>query len=180
MQTISQPVSDYRTAMRVLHWLMALCVIILCVSGLIMTSFEKQDSLRMPFYEFHKSVGAITLALALARVAVRFRSVLPEMPSLMPPWEKKAAHAVHMGLYMLMICAPLTGWAISDFYGYSVTLFSLPLPKLFPTLGQTYGSLASQVHTALTYTLMGFIMLHLAAIAKHRYVDRHCVMHRMA
>lgn len=170
----------YRPLMRALHWLIALGIVSLFVCGPIMTAFDQADSLRAEFYTFHKSVGALVLALVLVRIVVRWRSRIPPLPKDIPLWERRAAFAGHGLLYLMMLSAPLTGWAVSDVYGYDVTFFDIPLPKFFPTLGPDAGALLSRIHSVLTYSFMALVGLHLLAIAKHRYIDRHCVMNRMA
>lgn len=169
----------YGAAARSLHWLMALAIVSLVVSGLIMVSFDKHDSLRAAFYSFHKSAGATVLGLVLLRLAVRLARGVPADSPRLPRWERAASHAAHWALYALMAATPVAGWAISDFYGYGVHLFGLPLPKLFPTAAE-YGPVAGFLHRWLAYGFIALVGLHLAAVAKHRYLDRDCVMHRMA
>lgn len=176
--TASPP--SYHALMRTFHWLMALCFIALFVSGAIMVEFDSKDSLRAAFYNFHKSTGALIIALVLLRLLVRWTSKTPPLPDAIPAWERKLAHAGHAFLYLMMVAAPLSGYATSDVYGYGVKFFDLPLPKLFPTIGPEAGAEVGDLHTVMAYAFLVVIGIHLAAIAKHRYVDRHCVMHRMA
>jgi len=178
LATTHQPV--YHVPMRTLHWTMALCIIALFVTGPIMVAFDAKDTLRPAFYSFHKSIGALIVALVFVRLAVRWLSQVPPLPAAMPPGERLLAHAGHWLLYAMMVAAPLTGWATSDMYGYGVKFFDMPLPKLFPTLGAETGAQAGDVHTVVAYLFLALVGLHLLAIAKHRYVDRDCVMHRMA
>ncbi|MHA5986279.1 cytochrome b [Pseudomonas aeruginosa] len=180
MKTVSADTSVYRAPMRALHWSMALCITALFVSGAIMVEFDAKDSLRAAFYSFHKSIGALIIALFLIRLIVRRLSQVPPLSISMPRWEQRLAHYGHWLLYAMMFAAPLTGWATSDIYGYGVKFFDVPLPKFFPTLGATTGATVGYVHTVVTYIFLGLIGMHLLAVAKHRYIDRDCVMHRMA
>lgn len=175
--TDTRPV--YGPLARALHWLMALSFVALFVSGALMTRFGKDDSLRADFYSFHKSVGVTVLVLLALRLGVRLWRGTPADSPRLPAWERHAAHAAHWTLYVLMAITPIAGWAISDLYGYGVAWFGWPLPKVFPT-EQSLGPLSSTVHIWLAYSLLGLISVHLLAVAKHRYVDRDCVMHRMA
>lgn len=170
----------YHALARMFHWVMALCFASLFISGAIMVAFDSKDSLRPAFYSFHKSIGALIIALVLLRLLVRWSSKAPPLPDAIPAWERKLAHAGHACLYLMMIAVPLTGYATSDIYGYGVKFFSMPLPKLFPTISPQAGAQAGDLHTVLAYAFLALVGMHLAAIAKHRYVDRHCVMHRMA
>lgn len=180
MKTFPAHPPVYHSSMRALHWSMALCITALFITGAIMVEFDAKDSLRAAFYSVHKSIGALIIALFLTRLIVRWLSQVPPLPSGMPRWEQRLAQCGHWLLYAMMLAAPLTGWAASDIYGYGVKFFDVPLPKLFPTLGATTGATAGYVHTCITYFFLGLVGVHLLAIVKHRYVDRDCVMHRMA
>ncbi|CAG1773251.1 partial Cytochrome b561, partial [uncultured bacterium] len=88
------------------------------------------------------------------------------------------AHWGHRALYALMVVTPLVGWADSNLHGRPVKLFGLPLPKLFPTV-EDIGTTSGYIHTVLAYTLLGVVAVHVAAVIKHRYVDRADVLRRI-
>jgi len=65
-----------------------------------------------------------------------------------------------------MILVPISGYALSNMHGYSVDLYGLPLPDIFPKSlnWEKYSSLA---HEYLSYTFLGIFLLHLAGVIKH-------------
>lgn len=179
MKTCQADIATYRAPMRALHWSMAFCITSLFISGAIMVEFDTKDSLRAAFYSFHKSIGTLIIALFVIRLIVRRVSQVPPLPITMARWEQRLAHYGHLLMYAMLLIVPMTGWATSDLYGYGVKFFDTPLPKLFPTLGAETGAAAGYVHTVFTYIFLWLIGMHLLAVAKHRYIDRNCVMKRM-
>ncbi len=168
----------YPAPLRILHWLAVTVFTVLFITGLIMEDLDKTDPLRADLFGLHKSFGVIAIILLIVRLWVRLRSTLPDLPPSLQDWEVTVAHWGHRGLYALMIATPLAGWAHSDLHGRPVKLFGLPLPKLFPTI-ENIGSTTGLIHTVLAFTLLGLVAVHVAAVIKHRYVDRTDVLHRI-
>jgi cytochrome b561 len=168
----------YPASLRLLHWAMAFAFILLFISGYIMVDLDKKDPLRPDLFGVHKSIGVIIIVLLAFRLTVRLRSILPELPSSLQQWETSLAHWGHRLLYLLMIVTPFVGYADSNLHGRAVKLFGLPLPKLFPTV-EGVGSTPGDVHTVLAYTLLGIVAIHIAAVIKHRFVDRADVLPRI-
>jgi cytochrome b561 len=48
----------------------------------------------------------------------------------MPKYEQILAHLGHFGLYVLMILVPLSGYLMSNSFGFPVHLFAIELPFL--------------------------------------------------
>src|ERR1700723_2849323 len=93
---------------RLLHWLMAICILAMLFIGVGMVSTI------MPKYvalvAIHKSLGIAILVLALIRLAVRLRYGAPPLPADLPEPMKLAAYLSHYLLYALMIAMPILGW----------------------------------------------------------------------
>ena len=92
---------------RLLHWLMAACILAMLFIGVGMVSTV------MPKYlilvAIHKPLGIAILVLALIRLAVRLRYGAPPLPADLPEPMKLAAVGSHYALYALMIAMPLLG-----------------------------------------------------------------------
>ncbi len=95
---------------RVLHWLMALCLLAMLFIGVGMVSTVMPKY--VPLLATHKTLGIAILALALIRLGVRARYGAPTLPADLPEPMKLAAHLSHYGLYALMIAMPLLGWGM--------------------------------------------------------------------
>ena len=91
----------YTTPAIVLHWLIAVLIIINVALGLSFDSLP-QGSLR-PFIETHKSIGITVLGLGILRLLWRLTHTPPALPPY-KPWEKAAAHAAHWVLYGRCSC----------------------------------------------------------------------------
>src|ERR1700746_2204572 len=95
---------------RLLHWLIAVCILARLFSGVGMGSTVTPKFL--PLIAIHKSLGIAILVLALIRLAVRLRYGAPALPTDLPEPMKLAAYLSHYALYALMIGMPLLGWAM--------------------------------------------------------------------
>jgi cytochrome b561 len=101
------------------------------------------------------------------------------MPAGMPAWQRKAAEATHVLLYLLMFAVPLSGWLMSSAKGFQTVWFGvLPLPDLLDK-NQELGDLLQQVHMLLNFTMAALVIAHLGAALKHHFIDRDDVLARM-
>ena len=150
-------------AARLLHWLMAVLILLMLFVGIGMVSTV--SDLHSRLLGLHKPLGIAILLLALLRLAVRLRHRPPPLPMDLPAWQRLAAHASHLLLYALMLALPLVGWAMLGAGGYPVALgHGIVLPPLVPQ------------HRALfALLLFGLVLLHLAAALHHAWVRRDTV-----
>ena len=137
--------------------------------------------------QLHKSIGITILLLSLARLGWRLMHQAPPMPEAMAAWEKKAALAVHVFLYVLMIGMPLSGWALVSASPRNIptVLFGfLPWPHLpiLSTLAnkKEVADMLENVHGFAATVLALLIAGHVAAALKHHFMVRDDVLLRMA
>ena len=110
----------YPAALRRLHWLMAVLLMIMVVLGLYMSALPRGNTLKALLLNGHLMLGSIILLLALLRLHLRFRSSLPPKPGAYSNARRHLIAAVHGGFYVLMIGLPILGlsvWAIDPFVG---------------------------------------------------------------
>lgn len=165
----------------VLHWTIGLLVIGQVVLGLLMARLEDQR-LSFDLIQLHKSLGFLTLALALARIAWRLADPAPAPPAGTPPLERRAAAVSHAVLYLLMLGLPLTGWVLVSvspldmptFAFYRVLIPNLPLP-----MSEPMEDLWSTVHRLVAYLMLGLICVHVLAALRHHFWLRDSVLMRM-
>src|ERR1700756_5148534 len=93
---------------RLLHWLMAVCVLAMLFIGVGMVSTIMPKYLTL--VSIHRPLGIAILVLALIRLLVRLRYGAPLLPADLPKPMRLAAHGSHYALYALMILMPLLGW----------------------------------------------------------------------
>ena len=116
---------------RVLHWLMALCILSMLFIGVGMVSTAAPRYLTL--VQIHKPLGIAILVLVLIRLALRFYYGSPSLPADLPEPMKLAAYSSQVVLYALMIAMPLLGWGMLSAAAYPVVLFgSVYLPPILP------------------------------------------------
>ena len=163
---------------RLLHWLMALCILSMLFIGVGMVSTVTPKYLTL--VAIHKPLGVSILVLALIRLAVRLRDGAPPLPADLPPMMKLGAVLSHWALYALMIAMPLIGWGMLSAAGYPVVLFGgLRLPPILPQSASLHALLWT-AHFWLAFAFFGVILLHLAAALFHALVRRDGVFQAMA
>ncbi|MDO8208323.1 MAG: cytochrome b [Gallionella sp.] len=168
----------YTTTAIVLHWLMALLIVVVFPLGLYMHDL-KLSPLKLQLYSYHKWIGITLLLLAVLRVLWRSTHTPPPLPVTMARWQKRAGSAVHLLLYVLLLLVPLSGWLMSSAKGVQTVWFGLlPLPDLVGR-DKALGNLLGSVHESLNYLLLLLVLVHILAALKHRYVDRDEVMNCM-
>ena len=168
----------FGTLTKTLHWVMALLVICLLGVGLWMGGLENNPT-KFQIYALHKSFGICVLALVFTRILWHIYSRKPGFVDGMKPWEKLAAHAAHIFLYIAMIGMPLSGWLMTSAKGYTVTVFfTFDLPKLIGE-NEKLGGLLAQIHLFLGYALIAAIAVHIGAALKHHFINKDTTLKRM-
>jgi cytochrome b561 len=163
---------------RLLHWLMAACILAMLFIGVGMVSTVMPKY--VPLLATHKTLGITILVLALIRLGVRARYGAPLLPADLPASMKLAAHLSHYALYALMIAMPLIGWAMLSAGAYPVVLYgNLRLPAILPQSDSLH-TLLWNAHYYLAFAFFAVVLLHLAAALFHALVRRDGVFESMA
>jgi len=163
---------------RLLHWLMAVCILTMLFIGVGMVSTVMPKYLTL--VAIHKPLGVAILVLALIRLGVRLRYGAPSLPADLPEPMRLGAQLSHYALYLLMIGMPLLGWGMLSAAGYPVVLFGgVHLPAI---LAQSDGlhTLLWDAHFYLALVFFALVLLHVAAALFHALVRRDGVFYAMA
>ncbi len=159
---------------RVLHWVMAVCILAMFFIGVGMVSTVTPKY--VPLLATHKSLGIAILVLALLRLVTRLRYGAPPLPLDLPAPMKLAAHLSHYALYLLMIGMPLIGWAMVSAGGYPVVLYGgIRLPAIAPH-SDTLHAMLWNAHFYLAFAFFALVLLHIAAALFHGLVRRDGVL----
>jgi cytochrome b561 len=163
---------------RLLHWLMAICILAMLFIGVGMVSTVMPKYLTL--VSIHKPLGIAILLLALLRLLVRLRDGAPPLPADLPEPMKLAAHLSHYAFYVLMIGMPLIGWGMLSAAAYPIVLFGgVRLPAILPQ-SDTLHALLWNAHFYLAFLFFALILLHAAAALFHALVRRDGVFDAMA
>jgi cytochrome b561 len=163
---------------RLLHWLMAACILAMLFIGVGMVSTVMPKYLTL--VSIHKPLGIAILALALIRLALRLRYGAPPLPADLPGPMKFAAQASHYAFYALTIGMPLIGWGMLSAAAYPVVLFGgWHLPAILPQ-NDSLHTLLWGAHFYLAFAFFALILLHVAGALFHALVRRDGVFETMA
>ena len=170
--------SRYTSVAIALHWIIAVVIAVNFGLGLYMADLEASP-IKLRLYSYHKWVGVTIFLLVAFRLLWRLTHRVPAPPPQMPRWQRAAATASHVLLYVLTLAIPLSGWLFSSASGFKVVyLGKIPLPDL---VGKDK-ALAEQLHLlheGLNYFMAAIVVLHVAAALKHHWFDRDDVLTRM-
>jgi cytochrome b561 len=172
------PSERYSRTAIVLHWLIAVAVLVQFGWGWWMQGIPKQPvGPRVDAFNLHKSVGLTILALMCVRLAWRWRHPAPRLPA-MPGWQAALAHGTHVTLYAALFVMPLAGYLGSVFSGYPVKYFGMTLPS-WGSKSDAVKDFMSALHFTTSWVLAAAVALHVAGALKHWLFDRDGLVARM-
>ncbi len=164
-----------------LHWLSAALIFALLALGWFMVHANLAAATKFDLYQWHKSLGFVSLALLLARLSARAHTRSPPTLASISPWERYAAALTHRTLYALTFASAVSGWVL-----VSAAIIAIPTRFfgwfVIPNLGgpdPAIFAIANSAHFALAILFASLIALHIAAALKHRFWDRDTVMASM-
>ncbi len=170
--------SGYTGTAIALHWLIAVALAGSFALGLYMHDLPLSPQ-KLKLYSWHKWAGVTIFLFVTLRLAWRLGHRPPTLPTAMPAWQRQAAAATHVLLYVLMFAVPLSGWLMSSAKGFQTVWFGvLPLPDLL-NKDKELGDLLQQIHMLLNFGMAGLVVAHLGAAFKHHFLDRNDVLTRM-
>ncbi|MGZ5841465.1 MAG: cytochrome b [Xanthobacteraceae bacterium] len=165
---------------KALHWIGALAILILLGHGWWMTHMTPRPE-RLANYAWHAALGYDFLVLLVIRLLWRWTNAVPDLPADTKPWERFAAHAGHVGLYVLMFVVAGTGWAVAVTARTPMTtdLFGLSFAPVI-TLERSTRNLIEGTHEVLAYLTAVLVLVHIAGALRHHFVKKNDVLRRMA
>jgi cytochrome b561 len=163
---------------RLLHWLMAACIVAMLFIGVGMVSTITPKYL--PLISIHKTLGVALLVLVLIRLALRLYHGAPPLPADLPRTMKLGAKLSHQALYGLMIVMPLLGLGMLWAAAYPVVLYGgIQIPALLSQSDRLH-TLLWNAHFYLGFAFFALVLLHLAAALFHALIRRDGVFETIA
>ena len=164
--------SGYSNGQRSLHWIMAILILPMIVVGFVMVQQGLPRGLQNSMFILHKNIGVVVLILAAIRIALRLRRSPPSLSDSLPAWQRRAAHASHGLLYVLILVMPLSGYIRVRAGGFPIeALDRLGLPTLVPR-SDALANAAKLVHEVGAYAIAALLVLHIAAALQHALILR--------
>jgi cytochrome b561 len=162
-----------------LHWAIALLIVAAFALGTIMVDIPGLTPTKLRYYSWHKWLGVTVMGLACLRLLWRLLKTPPPPAATLAPWQRRASHATHLLLYVLIFAVPISGYFYSLAAGVPVVYLGIfPLPVLIER-NQELKEILKEVHYWLNMALLAAVALHVAAALKHHFVDRDEVLKRM-
>lgn len=172
------PTTRYTATAITLHWLAALLIFATFPLGVYVHELALSP-LKLQLISYHKWLGVTIFLLTVARLAWRATHTPPPLPETIPLWQQRAAHGLHLLLYMLLLSIPLSGWLMSSAKGFAVVYLGLvQLPDLVGK-DKALGELLTTVHQALNFGLLVLVGMHVVAALKHHFIEHDATLRRM-
>lgn len=173
---------------RLLHWLIAIIVVVTLGAGLIFGILEF-DGTKEKFggpvtdmlYKYHKTFGLIILGLMLIRLFVRLEDGKPPHDYDVAAWEVVASSVVQYLLYLALLVQPILGWMATDASNYPVEFFFWNVPDMIPK-SKPMGDLGATLyglHGIVGWSIVVLLVLHIGGALRHWIFKRDSVMRRM-
>jgi len=158
----------------VLHWLIAAAIVVQVLLASRMEGPRTPETFALT--QLHKSIGITILLLSLARLAWRLMNPPAPLPETMARWQRTLARLTHVGLYVIMIGMPLTGWlmvsasriAIPTLLYGAVPWPNLPVSHLAPATEAVWRQVGMTSHDTLAKFLFVLVGLHVAGALQHQ------------
>jgi cytochrome b561 len=164
------------------HWGMAAFIVGMLALGWLMGRIDS-GAAKMTAFEWHMSLGLMTLALSLLRLVWRIVIPGPVNDADNLGIQTRLAQLTHGAFYLCFIGLPLSGWLTWSAFAEAEALkvgFLEVQPFPFESLSfETKATVlywADTTHHFLIWLLLLVIPAHIGAALKHHFWDRHDVL----
>jgi cytochrome b561 len=170
--------TGYTTRAKVLHWTIAVLVLLLLLGG--QTYGDMADAEKKDILQVHSFIGLTILALALYRLYWRRGHTPPAAPESLNPTLKKLSRLSHYSMYGVLILLPFSGmFAASASPNEVMPLGLFNLTQLLGGPNEAMFEFRHEVHQ-LTGWLMGLLIaIHFSAAMLHLVIFKDGVFQRM-
>jgi cytochrome b561 len=169
----------YGSVAKFLHWAIVLLILPQYFLADIADELPKGSPRASELLGLHKSIGLLVFILALVRIGWKLTHRTNPAPLGEVIWQRKAATAGHVILYVLILLQPLSGWAMASASGHSIRFFGW---VTFPSLvgkNDALHEVLEAAHKTLFYVLLAVAVLHVAAAIYHHRVLKDDTLRRM-
>ncbi len=170
-------VERYHPALVILHWLLALAILLAIGFGGVVLDGMPNDNVHKPgLLRMHVVLGGLILLFTIVRLAVRARTRRPAALATGNRLMDKLGTGVQHLMYLLTILVALAGLTLA----FSANLFAF-LYQHVGALPESFDKYpAHTVHALLAYALLAAAGLHVAGALKHQLVLKNGILSRMA
>lgn len=179
MSEAPQARSHYSAVAIILHWLIAAAIVFQVIIAWRMGGGRTPEGFAL--VQLHKSIGITVLLLSLGRLGWRLTHRPPPLPAGMATWEKALAKVAHVGLYVIMIGLPITGWIMVSasriqvptlLYGVIPWPHVPGLAHLAEPAKSAWHAFGETGHEVLAWGAYVLVALHVAGALKHQLFSK--------
>ena len=175
--TLRSTPTQWSSALKALHWLIALLIVVLATVGWYMKGLPSSPT-KIQVYALHKSTGITLLALVLVRIAVRIWAGRPDdLP--MPRGQRVAADLVHAMLYVVIVAMPLSGWLFNSAANFPLRWYGFFTVPAIAGPDAAVKAWAATAHLFLFWILLALFLAHVAGALQHHFLDKDATLRRM-
>ena len=175
-RTAEQP--GYGGVAKSLHWLIVALLIVQFAVAWTMPDINPRTPPNA-LVDLHFSIGVTILFLATLQLLWRWRHPVPLIRDNVPVWQDWAARATHALLYLLLFLLPILGWVDAGFRALPIHFYDIvTIPPIIPAVRSLAGE-TGDIHTLVSYVLLGIVALHVLAALYHHFWLRDRVFLRM-
>lgn len=180
METASSAAARYSRGAIVLHWLIAVLIVLNFVAAWVAEDMPKEQEAMI--MANHKAIGITVLLLTILRIVWRVAKKPPPLVDTLKAWEAALSRVVHGVLYFLMLVLPLSGWAMSSSFskGKGVSVFGLfDMPALPVDYEKSTAEMYYEMHEIFATLMLVLVLVHVGGALKHHFIDKDGTMRRM-
>ncbi|HWT10717.1 MAG TPA: cytochrome b/b6 domain-containing protein [Roseomonas sp.] len=170
----------YGSLTKTLHWLVVALFAFQLASALAMTRMDEDAAtMRDAFYNWHKTLGLVALAVAVLRLWARRAGELPPWAPGLTTFDQRVVHHAERMLYLAMFVMPVSGFVHVMAGGYGVQfagLFALPNPL---PRWEWLAVAAKWTHLGAALLLGAALAAHLGVVLRHTVTLGNRLVHRM-
>lgn len=175
---IKKPAPGYNPIVKILHWLVALLMLVLIWLGWYMVKLSYYDSWYYASFQVHQWLGLAVWLAGLMMVVSRFARPPAKRQHPLKPLEHRLAVSTHVLLALAVLLTPIAGLivTVSDGNPMEIGDFKLPLSM---EVSDQLRDWAVASHYYLAYGTLGLTLLHALAALKHQFIDHDSTLRRM-
>lgn len=168
----------YNPAIVVLHWLIAILVVVVYGLTYVWDSVPDED---VPFIkDLHMGLGFTVLVLVIARIVIRLSTASPPAAQSGWPFLDRIGSLAHVLLYVLLLAVTILGVSYVQSRARGIPLGFMEIPALLtdPVARDTSRAIR-EVHELAANALIALAIVHALAALFHQFVLRDRLMRRM-
>jgi cytochrome b561 len=176
--TYGNRTDHYPTTSKLLHWLVALCVLATAPAAIAMTRVGEGPTQNVLF-NFHKSLGVLILILMILRLINRLAVGAPIADPAIAPWQKAASATVHTSFYALLLAMPIVGYIANSAFGAPTPFFGLFNVPPIVEKNEALATPLFTIHRWVGWLVIILVLTHVSAALYHHFVRGDSVLRRM-